>query len=258
MQPTNNNEFREVRNLAAACCAGILVLHYYYFCHLGLASWSLTHPIPDRLVTAIASTGFFRHPDLSLALTLVALAGTIIGTKTTPQAKPRKLIISLLTGLWLYFGSFLLLYLDADPQVLTATYMALTIAGLTLLYTSLKTLIGFLTWPAKQSIFNQYNESFPQEERLLSHPNFFHLKGRYRFRNQWRQNVINLDIYRGTLVMGSPGSGKTRYIFKQLIQQSVERGMALFVFDLKYDGLTRFVYNALENAKTNLDHPPAF
>ena len=34
--------------------------------------------------------------------------------------------------------------------------------------------------------------------------------------------------------------------------------MALFVFDLKYDGLTRFVYHALENAKSHLDHPPAF
>jgi hypothetical protein len=258
MQPTNQNEFRTLRNLAAACCATLLIFHYYYFCHLGLAAWSLTHPIPDRFVTALASSGLFRYPAISLALALLALAGTIIGTKTTPQPKPIRLIISLLTGLWLYFGSFLLLYLDAESRILTAIYMALTIAGLTLLYTAMKTFTGLLTWPGKRAIFNQYNESFPQEERQLTHPNFFHLKGRYRFRNQWRQNVINLDICRGTIVMGSPGSGKTRYIFKQLISQSIQRGMSLFIFDLKYDGLTRFAYNALEKAKPNLDHPPAF
>jgi hypothetical protein len=258
MQPTKDNEFQELRGVAAACCAALLVLHYYYFCHLGLATWSLTHPIADRFAGGIAATGLFRHPAISLALALLALAGTTLGTKTSPQLKPRKLISTLITGLTLYFGSFLFLYLDADPQILTIAYMSLTIAGLVLLYSGIKALTGLLTWPSKRSIFNQYNESFPQQERQLPHPNFFHLRGRYRFHNQWRQNVINLDICRGTLIMGSPGSGKTRYLFKQLIRQSIERGMPLFVFDLKYDGLTRFVYNTLRQAAPNLAKVPAF
>jgi YWFCY protein/Type IV secretion-system coupling protein DNA-binding domain len=258
MQPTKDNEFRELRGVAAACCAALLVLHFYYFCHLGLATWSLTHPIADRFAAGIASTRLFRHPAISLALALLALAGSTLGTKTSPQLKPRKLISTLITGLTLYFGSFFLLYLNADPQVLTIAYVSLTIAGLVLLYSSIKALTGLLTWPSKRSIFNQYNESFPQQERSLPHPNFFHLRGRYRFQNQWRQNVINLDICRGTLIMGSPGSGKTRYIFKQLIRQSIERGMPLFVFDLKYDGLTRFVYNTLQQAAPNLAKVPAY
>ena len=58
--------------------------------------------------------------------------------------------------------------------------------------------------------------------------------------------------------MGSPGSGKTRYIFKQLIRQSIERGMAIFVFDLKYDGLTRYTYNELQRARPRLKNPPKF
>ena len=258
MQPTKDNEFRELRSLAAACCAALLILHYYYFCHLGLATWSLTHPIADRFAEGIASTGLFRHPAVSLALALLALAGTTVGTKTSPQLQPRKLIGTLLTGLTLYFGGFLLLYLDANPRTLTMAYMALTIAGLGLLYTAIRALAGLLTWPSRRGVFNQYNESFPQEERLLPHPNFFHLKGRYRFHNQWRQNVINLDVCRGTLIMGSPGSGKTRYIFKQLIRQSIGRGMPIFVFDLKYDGLTRFVYDTLQQAKPNLGNVPSF
>lgn len=258
MQPTKDNEFRELRGVSAACCAGLLILHYYYFCHLGFAAWSLVHPIADRFAAGIASTGLFRHPAISLALALSALAGTTLGTKTSPQLKPRKLISTLLIGLTLYFGSFFLLYLDADPQTLTIAYMSLTIAGLVLLYSGIKALTGLLTWPSKRSIFNQYNESFPQQERQLLHPNFFHLRGRYRFQNQWRQNVINLDIRRGTLIAGSPGSGKTRYIFKQLIRQSIERGMPLFVFDLKYDGLTRFVYNNLQQAAPNLGKIPTF
>src|SRR5580704_4178040 len=159
MQPTKDNEFRELRGVAAACCAALLVLHFYYFCHLGLATWSLTHPIADRFAGGIASTGLFRHPAISLALALLALAGTTLGTKTSTQLQPRKLISTLITGLTLYFGSFLFLHLDADPQIVTIVYMSLTIAGLVLLYSGIKALVGLLTWPSKRSIFNQYNES---------------------------------------------------------------------------------------------------
>src|SRR6185437_8933996 len=136
MQPTNDNQFRELRNLAACCCAALLLLHYYYFCHRGLATWSLTHPIADRLAAGIAAKGLFRHPATSLALAFLALAGTTIGTKTPPQLKPGQILAILITGGFLYFGSFLLLYLDADPRMLTIAYMVATASGLGLLYTS--------------------------------------------------------------------------------------------------------------------------
>jgi hypothetical protein len=259
MQPTNDTSFRELRTLAACCGAALLALHYYYFCHRGLEAWTLTHPIADRFAAGFADTGVFRYPAISLILVLLTLAGTNLGTKASPQVKSlRRMLLNLAIGACLYFGAALLLYLDADPGVLTAAYIAATLSGLTMLYNSIKALAGLITWPAKQALFNQYNESFPQEERFLSHPNFLHLKGRYRFRNEWRENVINLDVYRGTIIMGSPGSGKTRYVFKPLIRQSLNRGMAVFVFDLKYDGLTRLVYNTLEQARPHLDNAPTF
>jgi hypothetical protein len=258
MQPANDNQFRELRNLAACCCAALLVIHYYYFCHLGFASWSLTHPIADRLAAGVAAKGLLRRPAVSLAFALLALAATNIGAKAPLQVRPRRLITLFVSGLLLYFGSVLFLQVEADPRLLTVAYMAATGTGLSLLHGAIRGVTGLVSWPGKRAIFNQYNESFPQEERLLSHPNFFHLYGRYRFQNQWRESVINLDIYRNTIVMGTPGSGKTRYIFKQLIRQSLERGMSVFVFDLKYDGLTKFVYHKLQKAKPSLKNPPAF
>ncbi len=260
MQPTNDSGFRQLRTIAACCCAGLLILHYYYYCHGGLAAWKLTHPIADRFAAGLASKGLFKHPAVSQLLALIALAGTSIDMKSPPQIKTPRLLMTLSAGGTLYFGSILLLYLNTDPAALTVAYISASLVGLALLHTAIKALAGMVSWPSKRALFNQYNESFPQEERLLPHPNILHLKGRYRFRNLWRQNVINLDIYRGTIIMGSPGSGKTRYIFRQLIRQSINREetTAVFVYDLKYDGLTRLVYNTLQAAKPKLANPPAF
>lgn len=53
MQPTNDTQFRELRNLTAGCCATLPIMHYHYFCHLGIARWSITHPIADRLAAGL-------------------------------------------------------------------------------------------------------------------------------------------------------------------------------------------------------------
>jgi hypothetical protein len=258
MQPTNDHQFRELRTLAACSCAALLILHYYYFCHTGLAALGYTHPIADRFAASLSGSGIYRHPAISLGLALLALTATLAGTRSSRPIRTGRLVILLVTGTSLYFGGFLLLSVDTHPSTLTKIYIGVTLAGLGLLYIAIKAIIGRLTWPSSKKVFNQYNESFPQEERHLNHPNFLHLKGRYLYKDQWRPSVINLDAYRNTLICGSPGSGKTRYIFRPLIRQSLELGMSVFVFDLKYDGLTRYVYNVLQNVKPQLKNPPAF
>ena len=115
-----------------------------------------------------------------------------------------------------------------------------------MMYRCARPVTSWVSVRLSQSIFNRYNESFPQEERRLSATFSLHLEGRYRFRNQTRNCMINLvNIMRGTLVMGNPGSGKTRYVFRPLIRQSIELGMAAFVYDLKYPDLSGFVWRCL-------------
>jgi hypothetical protein len=58
--------------------------------------------------------------------------------------------------------------------------------------------------------------------------------------------------------MGSPGSAKTSHIFRQMIQQSLAHGMALFVYDLKYPDLTLLTYNTFQKEKHHFTIEPAF
>lgn len=250
MQPTNQNAYREIRLLAGALGLALLAIHFYDYCYAALKQWNITNSFADRLVVSIAGSGILRHRATGKLAALFFLVLTLTGipaSGTAPQ--PRRTVFTLAGGLGLYLGSDLVLLATGDPAILATTYITVTLAGLGLLYSAAKTLAGMLNWHFSSDIFNRYNESFPQEERWLTGPHILHLKGCYRFRNQTRNSVINLvDIFRGTLIIGVPGSGKTRHVFRPLIQQSLDLGMAAFVYDLKYDDLTRLTYNRLLQA----------
>jgi len=259
MQPTQDNSTQQLRAIAGITAVIILFLHTYYYCYQALAGWGLTHPLIDRIVGGLARGGHLRHPTQTKILALAALAITTLGIQhPVPTKTIRRLITRTLTGTILYFLSDPLLDLDVPASNAAALYLVTTFTGLTLLYISIKAISSTLYWRHNNDIFNRINESFPQEERLLKNPYSINLKAQYTFRNQVRDSYINLvEIFRGTLVMGTPGSGKTRYIFRQLIQQSLANGMALFVYDLKYDDLTKLTYNTLEQIKKQPRPPGA-
>ncbi len=234
--------------IAAICCGGLLLFHAYYYCYAGFSEWGLTAPVTDRLARALAGVSVLSHRDISKITILLVLAftqvgGTVWGMMPGWRITVRRLGVALLV----YFGSSLLLFLTGDPAALSSAYLLAMGVGLALSYRAIRPLTAWLTVRLSQDIFNRYNESFPQEERHLPAPFSLHLESRYSFRNQTRTGEINLvNIMRGTLVMGNPGSGKTRYIFRPLIRQSLELGMAAFVYDLKYPDLSEFVWWCLQ------------
>ena len=111
-------------------------------------------------------------------------------------------------------------------------------------------IIGTLfRWNAKKKLWNSKDPfgvgkaGFPQEHRCLKTPASLNTPGRYRYKGQKRRSWINLvNPYRGIMIMGTPGAGKSRFVIEPLIRQLAEKGMALFVYDLKHDALSRLTY----------------
>ena len=75
-------------------------------------------------------------------------------------------------------------------------------------------------------------------------PALYNLKG--NIRKSWI-NIIN--PFRSLLVIGSPGSGKSWFVIQHVIKQHIEKGFAIFVYDFKYDDLTRIATIISGNTK---------
>src|SRR5581483_6359926 len=70
-----------------------------------------------------------------------------------------------------------------------------------------------------------------------------HLRSEHLYKTEKREGWINLiNPRRGILILGSPGSGKSRFIIEPLMRQLMEKGHALLVYDYKFPALSRLAY----------------
>ncbi|HEX3935358.1 MAG TPA: YWFCY domain-containing protein, partial [Puia sp.] len=232
----------------------ILGLHFYYAACPPCALWQAGNPIVDRLLTALADTGLFDSAIRARLIALLLLAVSLLGArgKKDPKYRLENAVSWLFAGLFLYFASILL------PGVPLLYCLLCTLGFVFLLYGG--TYLTRVVWRHDEpDLFNRLHESFPQEERLLSNPYSINLKGKYLYHGEERECWINLvDVCRSTLILGSPGSGKTWYLIEPMLKQYIEKGFALLVYDFKYDDLSKLVYNYFERYKDRYPVTPAY
>ena len=71
------------------------------------------------------------------------------------------------------------------------------------------------------------------------------------FKGKFRKGFVNIvNPFRGTWVVGTPGSGKTFSIIEPFIRQHSEKGFAMVVYDYKFPTLaTKLYYHYQKNKK---------
>ncbi|OMP80078.1 conjugal transfer protein MobC [[Flexibacter] sp. ATCC 35208] len=239
----------------------LLGLHYYIFCYKAFLIWGLVPDLVKRVLFNIASSGLFSRPYYSKLAALGLLALSLIGSKGKKDEKIQvsAIITFLLSGLLLYGGSALLFYLDLDVAPLATSYIIVTSLGYILVLTGGARLSRLIKLQLAKDIFNEVNETFPQQEELIENEYSVNLPGRYRLKNKVRPMWINIqNCFRGTLLCGSAGAGKTFFVVRSWIQQNISKGYTMFLYDFKYDDLTKIAYNALLKYKSAYKIPPKF
>lgn len=239
----------------------ILAIHFYICCYQAFSHWHWTAEITDRIIGNIAKTGLFSNiwkPKLAALLFLII---SLVGVKGKKDEKINYRIITayLITGLLIYFISVLCFYLHISTAIIAIFYMVLTGIGYLLILTGGTYLSRLLKDKLNKDIFNTDNETFPQEERLLDNEYSVNLPAVYNLKGKQRKSWINfINPFRGILVAGTPGAGKSYFVIRHIIDQHIKKGFTLFLYDFKYDDLTKIAYNKLLKYSKNYPIKPAF
>jgi len=252
---------RKIIDMTRLISVFILAIHFYLTCYTAFADWHWTAAITDRVITNIAKTGIFINwwrPKLAALLFLLI---SLVGAKGKKDENIgwHSIVAYLVTGLFIYWISILCFYLYTTPNIIAISYMALTGIGYLLILTGGAHLSRLLKDKLNKDIFNDENETFPQEERLLENEYSINLPAKYQLKAKQRSSWINvINPFRGLLVAGTPGAGKSYFVIRHIIDQHIKKGFSMFIYDFKYDDLTRIAYNKLRQYKANYKVKPAF
>ncbi len=263
MSATGENEMglRKILDMTRFAGIFILLLHFYFYCYAAFREWQLSGKITDRLLINIAHTGLFQHLYTSKLIALGLLIISLIGATGRKDEKLRiKTILTYVSiGLLLYFISPLFLLINATTQTIAISYMFITATGFLLVLSGGTLLSRLIKDRLSKDIFNNLNETFPQEERKILNDYSINLPARYNLKEKIRSSWINIiNPFRGLLVIGSPGSGKSWFVIQHVIKQHIEKGFCMFIYDFKYDDLSKITYNWLQLHKDKYPVPPSF
>jgi hypothetical protein len=240
----------------------VLLLQLYWFCYAVWREQGLTAALLDAFLQRLnRGTGFFQHPLPAKLASFVYLALSCLGTPGRKEAaiSGRQILGYGVGGLVLFFGNEVVWRWPVPMGLQAGLYGGMALGGYLALLRSGLYLSRRLPGNRLGDIFNEENESFPQEERLLQNEFSVNLPTRYRLQGQVRRGWINVvNPFRGTLVVGTPGSGKSYAIITQYIKQHLAKGFAMYLYDYKFDDLSRVAYNTLRRQAHQYPVPPAF
>jgi len=242
----NEQGLRKVIDLTRMISITLLLLHFYYYSYDAFKLWGWTATISDRLLINVSKTGLFNVFHRSKLLALGFLLLSLLGVKgKKSETLTYKIALSYLTiGFTVFFISAFSFYLETSVRTIAVLYMTLTTVGYILILTGGSLLTRIIKAHLSKDVFNKANETFPQEEDLLENEYSINLPAQYNLKGKLRRSWINIiNPMRGLLVIGSPGAGKSYFVIEHVIRQHIEKGFSMFIYDYKYDDLTKLAYN---------------
>ena len=215
----------------------ILLIILYYYAYPLWASMGLRSGFTDSLMLTIYRGGSFSNPYAVRFVCLFFCGVAVIVRSGSSKDSPwRKILIPLLSGVALFFAAPML----GNRWVFILT----TFFGYCLFF------VGAVLLGRKYRSFDahlpDYWDSFKQCEQLVSNPYSVNIPMKYQFKGKLHQGYINVvNPFRGSMVLGTPGSGKSYSIYGPFIRQMIQKGYSLFVYDYKFPDLTSRVMNEL-------------
>jgi hypothetical protein len=257
----NEQALRKIIDLTRLISIAILLIHFYLICYEAFVAWKLTASILDSVMLNLSRLGIFKNQFPAKAASFVLLIISLLGAKgkKTQEINLSTALSLLVFGGFLYFLSPFLFLIAGSTSTIGALYIGITSAGYVLFLSGGTLLSRLISLKFQKDIFNTLNESFPQEERVIENEYSINLPTLYKLKGKVRKAFINIiNPFRGLLVIGTPGAGKSYFVIRHIITQHIRKGFTMFLYDFKYDDLSKIAYNTLLKYKHLYPKPPKF
>ena len=240
----------------------LAIMNVYWYCYEAMHMWGVTIGVVDRILVNFNRTGGLFHSILYTKLfSLLLLALSCLGTKGVKAEKMSwsKIWSVLAVGFCLFFLNWWILLLPISCLGNATLYIFTMTAGYICLLMGGLWMSRLLKHNLMEDVFNNENESFIQETRLMENEYSVNLPTRFYYRKKWQKGWINVvNPFRATIVLGTPGSGKSFAVVNNYIKQQIEKGFSLYCYDFKFPDLSMIAYNHLMNHQDEYKVKPQF
>jgi len=227
----------------------LVVIHVYWYGYGAIRIWGLDIGVVDRILMNFQRTaGLFSSMLYTKLFAVVLLGLSCLGTKGVKGEKItwRKIYVALGVGGVLFFLNGWLLRLPLPFTIDVGLYVVTISAGYACLLMAGLWMSRLLKHNLMDDVFNNENESFMQETRYLENEYSVNLPTRFYYKKKWNNGWINVvNPFRATIVLGTPGSGKSYAVVNSFIKQQIEKGYSMYVYDFKFPDLAMIAYNHL-------------
>lgn len=221
----------------------LVLMNFYWFCYSFFHDQGWKLEVIERILKNFQRTsGLFGNSTYSKLFALILLALSCLGTKGVKNERIRwkNINVCLFSGSILFLLNFPLL------EVSGVLYMLTTSAGFILLMVGGLWMSRLLKNRLMDDPFNNENESFMQETRLIENEFSVNLPTKFYYDKKWNDGWISVvNVFRASMVLGTPGSGKSYAIVNNYIKQHIEKGFSMYIYDFKFDDLSLIAYNHL-------------
>lgn len=122
-------------------------------------------------------------------------------------------------------------------------YTLCSVVGTMLVHQGLDGIAKYYNNKVGEDRFNFENESFQQSETLVANDYSVNIPMIYYWKRRMHRGWINIiNPFRGTIVLGTPGSGKSFGVIDPFIRQHAAKGFAMMVYDFKYPTLAKTLF----------------
>jgi len=238
------------------------IINIYWFCYQTFYENSITLAIVDKILMNFQkTTGLFSSIVWSKIFATIFLALSCLGTKGVKNEKIiwKNIYICLFFGFILFFLNWWLLYLPLPKTANTALYIFTLSLGYILLLIGGLWINRLLKHNLMEDVFNSENESFMQETRLMENEYSVNLPTKFQYKGKLCNGWINVvNPFRASIVLGTPGSGKSYAVVNNYIKQQIKKGFSMYIYDYKFDDLSVIAYNTLINNMDKYKVKPRF